>query len=337
LALGELKGLGQRLPNPDLLIGPYLRREAVLSSRIEGTLATAEELLLFEVQPEGTPKTPDVFEVFNYVRALQFGLKRLQEIPVSLRLLRELHAILMEGVRGEDRRPGEFRTNQNWIGTPGQSIQEARYVPPAQAEMNHALDAFEKYVHQPAQFPALIELAFVHYQFEAIHPFRDGNGRIGRLLISLLLCERGLLTHPLLYLSAYFEKNRRDYYDHLLRVSQTGSWQDWVGFFLAGVAQQSQDAIQRSQRLLKLWEEYRRRLQRVRASALLLRLVDELFARPAITVNSARRRLGVTHRTARLNVYRLAKEGILREGTGKQRNRVYVAPEIIEIVESDAP
>jgi len=201
--------------------------------------------------------------------------------------------------------------------------------------MNQTLDALEKYLHQQATFPALVELALVHYQFEAIHPFRDGNGRIGRLLISLLLQEREMLPQPLLYLSAYFEKNRRAYNDHLLRVSQVGAWKEWVQFFLAGVAEQSRDAILRSQQLLGLWEKYRSRMQRVRASALILQLVDDLFAYPAMTINSARKKTGVTHRSARLNIYKLVEEGILREHTGKPRNRVYVAPEVIAIIEGE--
>ncbi len=334
-ALGELAGVGEMLPNPHLLMGPFLRREAVLSSRIEGTIATAQELLLFEALPSQEPKTPDVREVRNYVRALEFGLQRLNQLPVCLRLIKEIHGVLLQGVRGEERRPGQFRVTQNYIGQPGRPIEEARFVPPPASEMNQTLDEFERFIHTSDDIPFLIRLALIHYQFEAIHPFVDGNGRMGRLLISLLLCERGYLRQPLLYLSAYFERNREAYADHLLRVSQTNSWNEWIRFFLQGVAEQSRDAVQRSRQLLGLWQGYRQKLQTARASALLLRLVDELFAFPAITAAHARNRLKVTHRSAQLNIQNLERMGILREHTGRQRNRVYVAPAIVAVIEAD--
>lgn len=337
LALGELKGIGQRPPNPHLLIGPFLRREAVLSSRIEGTVATAEELLLFEASPEETPRGLDVHEVSNYVKAMEHGLARRKELPISLRLIKELHAVLMDGVRGEEKRPGEFRKRQNYIAAPGRPIEEARFVPPPASEMMEALSQLEKYLHEKRPFPPLIELALIHYQFEAIHPFLDGNGRIGRLLISLLLGEWDLLSQPLLYLSAFFEKNRKEYADSLLLVSQTGNWKSWTTFFLRGVAEQSRDAVLRTRRLLGLWDSYRSKLQTARSSALPLRLVDELFAYPALTVNHARKALGITHHSAQLNVLKLVKAGILREYTKKRRNRIYVAPEIASIIESEMP
>lgn len=332
MTIGELRGIGQRLPNPHMLIGPFLRHEAVVSSRIEGTIATEQELLLFEASPREQPAKPDVKEVANYVRALEYGLDRLKELPVSLRLIREIHAKLMEGVRGAERRPGEFRDTQNYIGQPGQSITEARYVPPPVPEMQKTLQEFESFLHTRSELPALVQLALIHYQFEAIHPFRDGNGRIGRLLISFLLCERGLLPKPLLYLSAYFERNRDAYVDGLLRVSQKGAWKEWIEFFLRGVAEQSRDAIARSQDLLGLWEEYRQALQTARASALLLQLVDSLFANPAITVPRAKELLKVTYPSAQQKIETLVSAGILREVTGRKRNRVYLAPKILSII-----
>lgn len=335
--LGELAGVGQTLPNPHLLIGPFLRREAIFSSRIEGTTATAEELLLFEALPTEEPRTPDAREVANYVKALEYGLQRLKNLPVSLRLIRELHGVLLSGVRGQDRRPGEFRRSQNIIGQRGQRIEHARYVPPPVPEMQQGLDEFERFLHTPSDLPFLVQLALIHYQFEAIHPFMDGNGRIGRLLITLLLCERGLLKEPLLYLSAYFERNRDAYVDHLLHVSQAGTWSEWIQFFLQGVAEQSEDAIRRSQSLLSLWQNYRGRFQTARSSALLLKLVDALFAYPATWISRARKQLGVTHRSAQLNVEKLVAAGILAEKTGRQRNRVYLAPEILAIIEADQP
>lgn len=201
-ALGELAGVGRILPNPHLLISPFIRREAVLSSRLEGTIATASELLLFEAYPAREPARPDVREVYNYVTALESGLERTKQLSVSLRLMRELHAALLSGVRGDDRRPGEFRQWQNFIGKEGQSIKEARFVPPPVPEMTAALNDLELFIHAPTDFPFLIWLALIHYQFEAIHPFMDGNGRVGQLLIPILLCERGQLSQPLLYLSA---------------------------------------------------------------------------------------------------------------------------------------
>lgn len=236
-ALGELAGLGRSLPNPHLLIGPFLRREAVLSSRIEGTQADLPHLYAYEagqlVLPgfEPSPSEADVREVINYVHALEFGLQRVQELPVSLRLLREVHQILMQGVRGESATPGEFRRTQNWIGAPGCTLNEAHFVPPPPDELLPALDAFEKYIHSGEETPLLLRLAFLHYQFEAIHPFIDGNGRIGRLLISLLLVNWELLPLPLLYLSAWFEKHRQQYYHHLLQVSVAGAWLQWIHFF----------------------------------------------------------------------------------------------------------
>ena len=332
LALGQLAGLGQMLPNPHMLIGPFLRREAVLSSRIEGTLATEEELLLFEASPSKEPKTPDVREVANYVKALEYGLARIKELPVCLRLIREIHARLLEGVRGAERRPGEFRQIQNYIGQRGQPIEQAHFIPPPVPEMNQALEDFERFLNAPNELPFLVQLALIHYQFEAIHPFVDGNGRIGRLLILLLMCERGPLPKPLLYLSAYFEQNRDAYADHLLRVSQAGAWSEWIRFFLKGIAEQSRDAVHRSQQLLDLWKEYRRKMQTVRASALGLQLVDELFSTPAFTIARAAKILDVTFLSARHNIEKLVNAGILKEATGRKRNRVYIAPEILNIL-----
>jgi Fic family protein len=207
LALGTLSGLGENLPNPHLLIYPFVRKEAVLSSRIEGTLSSLSDLLLFEATR--AEKQRDVKEVQNYVDAVEYGLKRLEELPLSLRLIRELHSILMRGVRGERATPGEFRQSQNWIGPPGCTLNDATFVPPPVPEMKDALDRLEKFLHADSQLPPLVELALIHYQFETIHPFLDGNGRIGRLLITLFLCQRGILKKPLLYLSAFFERHRR--------------------------------------------------------------------------------------------------------------------------------
>lgn len=333
-ALSELAGVARTLPNPHLLIHPFIRREAVLSSRIEGTQASLSDLLFFEASGERDVYSVDVIEVSNYVKALEYGVERLETLPVSLRLIREIHKQLMEGVRGEHMTPGEFRRSQNWIGPPGCTLMEATFVPPPEAKMKEALDQFEKYLHASAQLPPLIRLAMLHYQFEAIHPFLVGNGRVGRLLLTLLLCADGLLPKPLLYLSAYFERHRQRYYDLLLAISQRGAWSEWITFFLRGVAEQSHDAIRRSNRLIDLWQEYRQKLQSARTSPLSLRLVDELLSYPAISVAWAAKRLKVTHRSIQLNIEKLVRHGILREATGRRRNRIFVAPEIINILEA---
>jgi Fic family protein len=332
-ALSELAGVARTLPNPHLLIGPFMRQEAVLSSRIEGTQASFSDLLYFEAASITEKRSPDVREVANYVRAMEHGLSRLEELPLSLRLIREIHAILMEGVRGNRSSPGEFRHTQNWIGPPGCSLMDATYVPPPTEEMMKALDALESYLNTDTESPPLIRLAMSHYQFEAIHPFLDGNGRIGRLLSVLQLVAGGLLPQPLLYLSAYFERNRREYYQLLLDVSREGAWKEWVMYFLDAIEVQSRDAIEKSDQLLALWRGYRGSLQHARASALLLQLVDHLFEYPAITNPSASRRLGVTQRSTQLNIEKLIDAGILEEITGQKRNRVYVARGIIGIVD----
>ena len=334
LALGELAGLGRSLPNPHLLIQPFLRREAVLSSRIEGTRASLSDLYAYEaVQLSLLEPSPDVHEVYNYVRALEYGLRRLDKLPLSLRLIREIHAELMRDVRGEHQTPGEFRRSQNWIGPPGCTLADAAFVPPPPPEMLESLDALERFLHQDTSLPALVTLALVHYQFEAIHPFLDGNGRIGRLLITLLLCAWDLLPEPLLYLSAYFEAHRQAYYDHLLAVSREGKWEDWLHFFLRGVVEQARDAVVRSRRLMDLQRQYREQFQDVRASALALRLVDHLFEAPVVTASTVRQVLGVTDRTAQLHISRLVTAGILREITGQARNRVYRADGIVQAIE----
>lgn len=328
-SLGNLEGIGQIMPNPHLLITPFIHKEAVLSSRIEGTQSSLSELYLFEATKV---EKGDVLEVGNYVKAIEYGLNRLETLPLSLRLIREIHQILMEGVRGEYATPGEFRKSQNWIGPPGCTLENAIYIPPAPDKMREALDKFEKFLHASFHLPPLIEAALVHYQFEAIHPFLDGNGRIGRLLITLLLYQRGCLSKPLLYLSAFFESHRQEYYYHLLNLSQKGSWDKWLTFFLQGVLEQAKDAIKRSKLLLELHQKLREKIQRPRISVFVLRLLDILFISPVITVNLVAEKLDITFPAATKGIIILEKEGILRETTGKKRNRVYVADEIIKIL-----
>jgi len=338
-ALGELAGLGRTFPNPHLLINPFVRREAVLSSRIEGTQADLRDLYAYEARQLALPgfqpaqEEADVREVFNYVRALEYGLERMNTLPVSLRLIREVHARLMEGVRREHATPGEFRRTQNWIGAPGCTLNGATFVPPPVDEMHTALDALEKYLHSEDEYPPLVRLAFIHYQFEAIQPFIDGNGRIGRLLLSLLLVHWDLLPLPLLYLSAYFEKHRQAYYDLLLSVSTHGAWREWVEFFLRGVAEQARDAVVRARRLQDLQLAWRTKYQRARGAGLLLGIVDALFAVPVLTPRQVASQLRVSHPAVMNALRRLEQDQIVSEVSGKRRNRLYVAPAIIEALE----
>jgi Fic family protein len=334
-ALSELAGVTRTLPNPRLLIRPFMSREAVLSSRIEGTQASLSDL--FYLEAANKPPTPDsdVREVRNYVVALEHGLKRLEELPLCLRLLREMHAELMRNMRGDHLTPGEFRVRQNWIGPERCTVNEAKFVPPPPDEMNGALADMEKFWHATSPLPFVMRLALVHYQFETIHPFLDGNGRIGRLLIILMLCAEKVLPQPMLYLSAYFERNRTEYYQRLLAVSQDGRWTEWISFFLRGVAEQSRDAITRSEKLLALWKDYRSKLQSVRSSALLLKLVDRLFTHPYLTVVVAQKVLKVTYRAAQLNVEKLVDAGILRAGASSY-GRIYVGHEIVKALETTA-
>jgi len=332
--LGRLASLADTLPSPHILVRPFIRREAVLSSRIEGTRASLVDLYHYEsAQLSFFDDTSDVREVHNYVRALDYGLECSKTLPVSLRLIRELHGILMEGVRGEHLTPGEFRRSQNWIGPPGSTIESATIVPPPVAEMHQALDAMEKFIHAPSDIPQLARAGLIHYQFEAIHPFLDGNGRVGRLLVILLLIEWGLISQPLLYLSAFFEAHRLDYYDRLLAISRRGEWEKWLLFFLKGISSQSLDAITRIERLEQLRSAYRERLRTERAAARLLQTLDVLFERPILNIRQLEAALNVPYRTAQRYIERLEEIGILREVTGRARNRLYRVDEILQILE----
>ena len=243
-SLGELAGVGRRLPNPHLLIRPFIRREAVLSSRIEGTMTRLDQLFLFEAEPEHVSHPSDVAEVANYVRALEHGLELLKNgLPLCLRVLREVHGKLLEGVRGGQKAPGDFRRCDVMIGRQNQAYHQARFVPPMHTALAPLLREFEKFLNAPGELPVIVQLALAHYQFEAIHPFMDGNGRVGRLLITLMLCERGTLPQPLLYLSAFFEHHEQEYKDRMLEVSRRGAWNDWITFFARGVTEQARDAV----------------------------------------------------------------------------------------------
>lgn len=327
-ALSELSGLGRAMPNPHLLIGPLVRREAVQSSRIEGTQASLADLLLDEAKApvQKADNAADMREVRNYVSALEHGVERLKTLPLSLRLVTELHAKLMEGVRGEKATPGEFRRSQNWIGPAGSNIMTAPYVPPPLDEMHALLDDWEKYLHAKNQLPDLIQCAVLHEQFEAIHPFLDGNGRVGRLMITLFLIERGRLSQPLLYLSDFVERHRSDYYDLLQRVRTHGDWLAWFRYFLTGVEQTARDAAGRARRLLELREEMLKETDRA--------LVDQLFVNPYISIANAAHVMDVTQPTATRTLKNLEAKGWLKETTGRSWGKIYLATFILAALES---
>jgi Fic family protein len=327
--LGALQGIGRRLPNPQLLAGPSLRREAVLSSRIEGTQTTISELYAAEAEQLQLVSSPDVREVTNYVDAFTFGLERLAMLPLSLRLMRELHERLMSGVRGAGRQPGEFRSYQNFVG--GTSEADARYVGPPVPAMHGCLDDFERFLHQRT-LPPLVQAAVLHYQFEAIHPFGDGNGRVGRLLVGIFLAERGLLPEPLLQLSAFFECTRSAYYDGLFRVSTHGDWDAWLAYVLEGVRLQAEESAELADRLVALQARYRETLLSARANTSALKLLDSLFVNPIVTARTAQGVLGATAPTARAAIRALEAQGILRELTGRRWGRVFQADELLDVV-----
>ena len=333
-AIGRLAGEGGRLPNPHLLIRPFIRREAVLSSRIEGTQATLGELLAAEAGAAVSRSPADLREVANYVVALEYGIKRLSNLPLSLRLVRELHAHLMKGVRGNHATPGEFRRSQNWIGPPGCTLSNATYVPPPPAEMMDCLGAWENFLHDTA-LPPLVQVALAHSQFEAIHPFVDGNGRVGRLLITLFLVEREILPTPLLYFSAFLEATRRDYYDRLLGATERGAWGDWLKYFLNGVARQAEDALDRAERINGLLAKWRLAVA-ASSSKVPFALVDRLAENPYWTVKRVAERLGIAYTTAQRAVERLESLSILTQTTDTKRDRVYCATAILEILEEPA-
>ena len=320
-ALARLDAISTMLPNPDLFVAMYVRQEAVLSSQIEGTQSTLEDVLAFEANATHNKAPKDVAEVVNYVRAMNHGLRRLPELPLSLRLLREIHKELMHNVRGGERTPGEFRTSQNWIGAPGSTLMSAAFVPPPPHELMRCLGDFENFIHEhKADTPLLIQCGLAHAQFETIHPFLDGNGRVGRLLIALMLCEANALHRPLLYLSHYLKANRAEYYDRLTAIRQRGDWEGWLRFFLRGVAEVSEQATATARRIVALREEQRAKFA---SNANALKLIDSLFEKPIVNVKQCSEILSVSYVTANSLVAKLAKWGLLEEMTSQGRNRVF--------------
>jgi Fic family protein len=329
--LGQLAGAGRHLPNPHLLIRPFVRREAVYSSRIEGTQATLGELLAAEAGAVVERSPDDIREVANYVVALEYGLNRLADLPLSLRLVRELHERLMSGVRGNTATPGEFRRSQNWIGRPGCGLSAAAYVPPPPDALPDVLSQWENFMNEQDASP-LVHAALSHYQFEAIHPFLDGNGRVGRLLIVLLLCARGVLPAPLLYLSAYFEETRDEYYSRLRAVSEAGDWPGWLSYFFRGVERQAQDALRRALKIGNLIREWR---ETCAASPVALRVTDRLAANPFVKTVELSEQMQVSYNTLSRAVAFLEQKGIVRRLGTNQRNRVFCAADLLEILEEN--
>jgi Fic family protein len=332
--VGRLAGEGGRLPNPHILIRPFVRREAVLSSKIEGTQATLGELFAAEAGATVDRSPDDLREVGNYVVALEHGISRLKKLPLCVRLTRELHEKLMTGVRGQQSAPGRFRKIQNWIGKPGSTIATASYIPPPPGEVASCLAAWEKFLHE-STFPPLVTIALAHYQFEAIHPFLDGNGRVGRLLIILFLIERQILPTPLLYLSAFFEASRRDYYEGLDGVSDRGAWNDWLEYFLLGVARTSEDALTRAMRINQLLAQWQKKVSG-ESSSNPLRAVELLGANPFITTRGAAAKLGIAFTTAQRAIERLERASIVKQVGDAKRDRVYCATALLNILEEPA-
>lgn len=335
-AVHRLGGVGRLIPNPHLLIGPHLRLEAVLSSRIEGTKTDVGQLLRFEAGQVPSPDAADdATEVTNYIVAMEHGLTRVRDgFPISVRLFREMHELLLQGARGQHRRPGELRKSPVWLG--GATLDDAVFVPPPPDEMRDALSDLEKFLHE-TDLPLLVQLAIAHYQFEVIHPFLDGNGRIGRLMIPLMLVLRDALPQPLLYLSAFFEQHRSEYYDHLLITSQRGDLMPWIAFFLRGVRQQARDSEERTVRLVELQHQLRNQLLDEGRPNSVIRLAEQLFATPVVTAARVEAMIDVTRPTAQAAIDALVERGDLTEITGRTRGRVYEAGAIFEAVYGPVP
>lgn len=332
--LGKLAREGSKLPNPHLLIRPFITREAVLSSKIEGTQATIGEILAVGVGAHVKQNPDDLQEVQNYINALDYGLKRLTEFPLSLRVIKEIHDHLMQGVRGSHATAGEFRRSQNWIGAPGCTLNTAKFVPPPPDNLMDCLGKLEKFLHD-RQLPPLIHIALCHYQFEAIHPFLDGNGRVGRLLIMLLLIERKMLPSPLLYLSAFFEATRDEYYKQLYNVSSKGTWSEWLVYFLNGVAIQSEDVLSRAERINELLNQWKIQVASS-GSQVPVDIVQHLAVNPYFTTNKIAEELNIAYSTAQRGVQKLESAGIIKKTNDNKRDKVYCATQILDILEEPA-
>lgn len=327
--LGRLDGITQILPNPELFVAMYVQKEAVLSSQIEGTQASLTDVL--DIGSD-TNKDTEIQDVVNYVAAMKYGLTRLQNFPLCLRLIREIHAVLLEDGRGSNRNPGEFRTSQNWIGPAGCMLSNATFIPPTVPDMNIALEDLELFFYEEDDIPSLIKIALIHAQFESIHPFLDGNGRVGRLLITFWLCSEKILSQPLLYLSYYFKSNRIEYYDRLMAVRKAGDWEGWVKFFLRGVASVSDEATESAKLIIQLKEKYSQVLSE-KTNNNYIKLLDHLFETPFISKNSAAEFLQISYPTASAIIEEFVRQNILTDITPhQQRNKRYCFVEYVNIL-----
>jgi len=338
-ALGRLDGSIQTLPHPDLFVYMYVRKEAVLSSQIEGTQSSLQDVLAAEAKILAPDRPQDVDEVVNYVRAMNHGLARLAERPVSVRLIREIHAELLAGVRGSHLTPGEVRTSQNWIGPGGCTLNDATFVPPPPNEVAEHLAALERYLHSDSTLPLLIKVGLAHAQFETIHPFLDGNGRVGRLLITFLLCEQRVLQKPVLYLSYYFKQNRQAYYDLLQAVRDEGAWEAWIEFFLRGIVEVSEQATETARRILRLREDHRLTITEKlgRAAGNGHRVLEHLYEHPIVSVNEVQELIGTTYPAANDLVAKFVESGIVEEITGQSRNRRFSYQSYIRLFHEQPP
>lgn len=333
IAIGRLEGISITVPDPALFLYMYVRKEAVLSSQIEGTQSTLSDLLMYENEEAAGVPEQDVVEVSSYVAAMEHGLKRIQEgFPLCLRLIREMHEILLSKGRGSSKQPGEFRRSQNWLG--GTRPGNAKYVPPPPEQVMDLLSSLEKFLHdEPEKMPILIKAALAHVQFESIHPFLDGNGRIGRLLITFILCVDGVMRKPLLYLSLYFKNNRSSYYDHLQHVRETGDWEEWIKFFLQGVIETANQAVETVQRVLKLFTEDRQKIEITgKASATMLIVHHYLQKNPIVDSKKIARDCKISLPTANKALHHLMDIGIIKEATGKARNKVYIYQRYLDVL-----
>jgi Fic family protein len=328
-ALGRLDGITEILPNPDLFVTMYIRQEAVLSSQIEGTQASLVDVLEYESKNQ-RGQIKDVSEVLNYINAINYGLERLQVLPLSLRLMKEIHARLLDNTRGSNKNPGEFRTSQNWIGEPGCMLKDAIFVPPPVNDMNKAMGDLELFLHNDElKMPLLIKVGLAHAQVETIHPFLDGNGRMGRLLITFLLCSMGVLKRPLLYLSYYFKKHRKYYYEHLQSIRDNDSWEEWLKFFLTGVHEVSQEATDKARLIIRMREDHRAKVNGLGTYS--LPLLEYLYENPIITVNNIKDEFNINYSTANRLTNSFEQAGILVNISGTSRNRQYAYMDYLDL------
>ena len=332
-ALSRLDGVVTVLPNSDLFIAMYVKKEALLSSQIEGTQASLEGVLRFEANLEPEEDINEVKEVINYIKALNYGIARLSELPISNRLIKEIHEILIQSTRGTSKIPGEFRKIQNWIGLPGAALSDAIFVPPPPEKVPELMSELEKFIHQKDEIPPLVKIALIHAQFETIHPFLDGNGRVGRLLITFYLYCKKILSHPLLYLSVYLKKNRSRYYDLLMEIREQDRWEEWLKFFLEGIKEVSEEAIILAKEIIILKEKLLKTLFLNKISSIYaVEFLNLLFIKPIITSTDIVKNLNTSKETANQLIKKFEKINIIREISGKKRYKKYIFLDYINII-----